>query len=90
MTEIPILNAPVYEHGYVTGRYLTAVAGPDDDHLMDFTPAKGRVIFTPETVIRRHEGVPTLTWWCQQRMECRSTRRATTTASPGRVRRGVS
>ena len=57
MSETPILNAPVYEHGYVTGRYLTAVAdGPDLDRLMDFTPAKGKVIFTPENVIRRYEG----------------------------------
>ena len=70
MTEIPILNAPVYEHGYVTGRYLTAVAdGPDDDHLMDFTPAKGKVIFTPETVIRRHEG-PSPALVVQRPVEC--------------------
>lgn len=62
MTETPILDSPVYAHGFVTGRYLTAVAdGPDVDRLMDFTPAKGKVIFTPETVIRRHEGpVPAL------------------------------
>lgn len=53
----PILDAPTYQHGFVTGRYLTAVAdGPDPDRLMDFTPAKGQVTFTPETVIRRHEG----------------------------------
>lgn len=70
MTEIPILNAPVYEHGYVTGRYLTAVAdGPDDDHLMDFTPAKGKVIFTPETVIRRYEG-PSPALVVQRPVEC--------------------
>ena len=70
MTEIPILNAPVYPHGYVTGRYLTAVAdGPDDDHLMDFTPAKGKVIFTPETVIRRHEG-PSPALVVQRPVEC--------------------
>ena len=70
MSEIPILNAPVYEHGYVTGRYLTAVAdGPDDDHLMDFTPAKGKVIFTPETVIRRHEG-PSPALVVQRPVEC--------------------
>ena len=70
MSEIPILNAPVYPHGYVTGRYLTAVAdGPDDDHLMDFTPAKGRVIFTPETVIRRHEG-PSPALVVQRPVEC--------------------
>ena len=70
MTETPILNAPVYEHGYVTGRYLTAVAdGPDDDHLMDFTPAKGKVIFTPETVIRRHEG-PSPALVVQRPVEC--------------------
>lgn len=49
--------APTYEHGFVTGRYLTAVAdGPDPDRLMDFTPAKGKVVFTPESVIRRHDG----------------------------------
>lgn len=53
----PVLDAPTYEHGFVVGRYLTAVAdGPDLDRLMDFTPAKGKVVFTPETVIRRHEG----------------------------------
>lgn len=70
MSETPILNAPVYEHGYVTGRYLTAVAdGPDDDHLMDFTPAKGKVIFTPETVIRRHEG-PSPALVVQRPVEC--------------------
>ena len=70
MSEIPILNAPVYPHGYVTGRYLTAVAdGPDDDHLMDFTPAKGKVIFTPETVIRRHEG-PSPALVVQRPVEC--------------------
>ena len=70
MTEIPILDAPVYPHGYVTGRYLTAVAdGPDDDHLMDFTPAKGKVIFTPETVIRRHEG-PSPALVVQRPVEC--------------------
>lgn len=70
MTETPILNAPVYEHGYVMGRYLTAVAdGPDDDHLMDFTPAKGTVIFTPETVIRRHEG-PSPALVVQRPVEC--------------------
>ena len=29
MSDPLILNAPVYEHGFVTGRYLTAVAdGP--------------------------------------------------------------
>ena len=57
MSEAPILDAPTYAHGFVTGRYLTAVAdGPDADRLMDFTPAKGKVVFTPETVIRRHEG----------------------------------
>lgn len=57
-----IADAPTYPHGFVVGRYLTAVAdGPDLDRLMDFTPAKGKVIFTPETVIRRHEGpVPAL------------------------------
>ena len=62
MTETPILDSPTYPHGFVVGRYLTAVAdGPDPDRLMDFTPAKGKVIFTPETVIRRHEGpVPAL------------------------------
>lgn len=62
MTETPILDSPTYPHGFVVGRYLTAVAdGPDADRLMDFTPAKGKVIFTPETVIRRHEGpVPAL------------------------------
>lgn len=70
MSETPILNAPVYEHGYVTGRYLTAVAdGPDADHLMDFTPAKGKVIFTPETVIRRHEG-PSPALVVQRPVEC--------------------
>ena len=70
MSETPILNAPVYPHGYVTGRYLTAVAdGPDDDHLMDFTPAKGKVIFTPETVIRRHEG-PSPALVVQRPVEC--------------------
>lgn len=70
MSEIPILNAPVYPHGYVTGRYLTAVAdGPDDDHLMDFTPAQGKVIFTPETVIRRHEG-PSPALVVQRPVEC--------------------
>lgn len=70
MTETPILNAPVYPHGYVTGRYLTAVAdGPDADHLMDFTPAKGKVIFTPETVIRRHEG-PSPALVVQRPVEC--------------------
>lgn len=70
MTETPIINAPVYPHGYVTGRYLTAVAdGPDDDHLMDFTPAKGKVIFTPETVIRRHEG-PSPALVVQRPVEC--------------------
>lgn len=62
MTETPILDSPTYPHGFVVGRYLTAVAdGPDADRLMDFTPAKGKVIFTPETLIRRHEGpVPAL------------------------------
>ena len=70
MSETPILNAPVYPHGYVTGRYLTAVAdGPDDDHLMDFTPAQGKVIFTPETVIRRHEG-PSPALVVQRPVEC--------------------
>ena len=70
MSEIPILDAPVYPHGYVTGRYLTAVAdGPDDDHLMDFTPAQGKVIFTPETVIRRHEG-PSPALVVQRPVEC--------------------
>ena len=70
MSETPILNAPVYEHGYVTGRYLTAVAdGPDADRLMDFTPAKGKVIFTPETVIRRHEG-PSPALVVQRPVEC--------------------
>ena len=70
MSETPILHAPVYPHGYVTGRYLTAVAdGPDDDHLMDFTPAKGKVIFTPETVIRRHEG-PSPALVVQRPVEC--------------------
>ena len=70
MSEIPILDSPVYEHGYVTGRYLTAVAdGPDADHLMDFTPAKGKVIFTPETVIRRHEG-PSPALVVQRPVEC--------------------
>ena len=52
-----IIDAPTYAHGYVTGRYLKAVAdGPDPDRLMDFTPAKGEVVFTPETVFRRNEG----------------------------------
>ena len=52
-----IIDAPTYAHGYVTGRYLTAVAdGPDSDRLMDFAPAKGSVVFTPETVFRRNEG----------------------------------
>ena len=70
MAEPLIINPPVYEHGYVTGRYLTAVAdGPDDDHLMDFTPAKGKVIFTPETVIRRHEG-PSPALVVQRPVEC--------------------
>ena len=57
-----IIDAPTYAHGYVTGRYLTAVAdGPDPDRLMDFVPAKGEVVFTPETVFRRNEGpVPAL------------------------------
>lgn len=63
-------NAPTYEHGFVTGRYLTAVAdGPDADRLMDFTPAKGKVFFTPETVIRRHEG-PAPALVVQQAVEC--------------------
>lgn len=70
MTETPILDAPTYEHGFVTGRYLTAVAdGPDADRLMDFTPAKGRVVFTPERVIRRHEG-PSPALVVQRPVEC--------------------
>ena len=57
MTETPILDTPTYAHGFVVGRYLTAVAeDPDADRLMDFAPAKGKVIFAPEQVIRRHEG----------------------------------
>ncbi|WP_430754614.1 hypothetical protein [Micrococcus luteus] len=70
MADTPILDSPVYAHGFVVGRYLTAVAdGPDLDRLMDFTPAKGKVIFTPEMVIRRHEGpVPALV--VQKPVEC--------------------
>lgn len=70
MTETPILDTPTYAHGFVVGRYLTAVAdGPDADRLMDFTPARGRVILTPEQVIRRHEGpVPALV--VQRPVEC--------------------
>ena len=53
----PISDAPEYPHGFVTGRYLTAVAdGFDADRLMDFNPAKGRIIFELEQIIRRHEG----------------------------------
>lgn len=66
-----IMDYPTYAHGYVTGRYLTAVAdGPDPDRLMDFTPAKGDVVFTPETVLRRNEGpVPALV--IQNPVRCR-------------------
>ena len=70
MSDPLILDAPAYEHGFVVGRYLTAVAdGPDADRFMDFTPARGKVIFTPETVIRRHEG-PTPALVVQRPVEC--------------------
>ena len=66
-----IADAPTYPHGYVVGRYLTAVAdtAADSDRLMDFTPAKGRVIFTPERGHRTTEG-PVPTFVVQRPVEC--------------------
>ena len=56
MTEV--LDAPVYPHGVVVGRYLTAVADTtgDPDRLMDFTPATGKVTFTPVSANHIYEG----------------------------------
>ena len=44
-----IENPPVFEHGFVVGRFVTSIADTlaDDDRYPDLRPIEGRVRFTP-------------------------------------------